>query len=376
MSIIGTYLWLAPPAAKKSGAGPQVVATLPVDPTLTPKGEEPPARQVSPTPTKAKPSPTPSPTNKAVSPAYNGTCDANSPYGFTVVTADSTLVALYKQMGVCWVRFQIHVDDIQSGGSYNWGTLDSVVALMNASGIHLDVPIQCFQGSCFSNPYTPTPDEMASFATQVATRYNGKSGHGYIDAFEIGNEEYDANSSFSISNYGPILKAGYQAIKAASPYAQVGMYGTFLSNPSRTTDVLNAIFGGGYGAYMDFMNFHYYNQGLDPRVDVDSMHPSFDHKWQMMNSIAARYGFGGKPIWVTEIGWPTQDMSGRSAVTPDVQSQYLSYVTDHASTSGIVKKIFWYTINYGDQPNTIYPTSGPLPAFNALKAYVKSKPVW
>ncbi|WP_165423050.1 glycosyl hydrolase [Ktedonosporobacter rubrisoli] len=309
-------------------------------------------------------------------PTYTGKCDENSPYGFTTVNADATLIALYRQMGICWVRYQIHVKSMLSGGGIYWGTLDSVVALMNSAGIHLDVPIQCFQGSCFKTPSIPTPAEMASFASQIATRYNGQNGHGYIDSFEIGNEEYDQNRKFAIDDYGPILKAGYQAIKAASPHAQVGMYGTFPSNPFRTMAVLESIFEAGFGQYMDFMNFHYYNQGLDPRVDADSTHPSFDHKWQLMHTIATRYGFASKPIWVTEIGWPLRPMDGRSAVTPDQQAQYLTYVTDQSANSGVIQKIFWYTIDYGYQPNNIYPPSGPMPAFYALKEYVRSKPVW
>lgn len=305
-------------------------------------------------------------------------CSASSPYGFTTPQADANLVSLYAQMNVCWVRYQIPVEQIETAPQvYNWSTLDAVVAQMNAAGIHIDVPIQCFQGPCFTNPSIPTPAQMAQFAGQIATRYNGKNGHGYIDAFEIGNEEYDANSSFLPQNYGPILEAGYLAIKAASPQALVGMYGTFLSNPNHTTQVLNAIFQGGYGSYMDFMNFHYYDQGLNPMTDADSLHPSFNHKWQLMHSIAAQYGYGNLPIWVTEIGWSLQPLPGRQAVTAQVQAQYLQYVTQQAALSGgIVQKMFWFTINDGSQPDSIYPPGGPLPAFDALKQFVQQNPLW
>src|SRR5438874_10966716 len=32
----------------------------------------------------------------------------NSPYGFTTIYADSQLVSFYKQLNVCWVRYQFH----------------------------------------------------------------------------------------------------------------------------------------------------------------------------------------------------------------------------------------------------------------------------
>lgn len=303
-----------------------------------------------------------------------GPCSAASPYGFTTVNADSSLVARYKDMNVCWLRYQIHQDDIEtSPGVYNWKVLDSVVIYMNSVGIHLDVPLQCFDAGCFSSqPAIPTAAEMTDFATKIATRYDGKHGFGYIDAYEIGNEEY---VSYDASVYGPILKAGYQAIKAVNPAAIVGMYGPYPSSLTRTNEIFGAIFSGGYGGYMDFLNFHYYNQGEDPTVTVGDR-PSFDLKWQTVHNIAAQYGYGSKPIWVTEIGWTVTPLSGRKNVTPEVQSQYMQYVTSKASASGTIRKIFWFTINYGSQGNNIYPPSGPLPAYTALQAFVKQYPIW
>jgi hypothetical protein len=305
---------------------------------------------------------------------------ASSPYGFTVVNVDSSLLSIYSQMNVCWARFQIHVSSIETGsGSYNWSELDSVVATLNAAHIHIDIPIQCFpqpsggSDQCFNHPVEPTPQQMTTFASQIATRYNGKNGHGYIDAYEIGNEEYEF---YSPSTYGPILQAGYQAIKAASPQAIVGMFGPFISSLSQTETLFTTIFSGGYGRYMDFMNFHFYNEGQDPSVTVGDR-PSFDLKWQTIHNIAAQYGFAGLPIWVTETGWTTTPLPGRAAVTPQQQAQYLQYVTNESAHSGgVVQKVFWFTVDDGNAGNTIYPSSGPLPAFSALQTYVQQNPAW
>src|SRR6266568_4143631 len=90
-----------------------------------------------------------------------------------------------------------------------------------------------------SQASTTGPTQMAQFATAIATRYDGKHGHGKIDSFEIGNEEYDqhytgdpvtSEQCRQASNYGPVLKAGYQAIKAVYPTATVGMFGQWLRN--------------------------------------------------------------------------------------------------------------------------------------------------
>ena len=40
--------------------------------------------------------------------ADNQPCTAASPYGFTTINADAQLVKVYKQLNVCWVRYQYH----------------------------------------------------------------------------------------------------------------------------------------------------------------------------------------------------------------------------------------------------------------------------
>ena len=390
LASIFAYVWLVPEDGRKTHikldptvnanktdvVGPLVITT----------------KQTTPTP---KGSATPKPGTKATTPAgqsYTGHCDNRSPYGFTTMNADSTLVGYYQQMNVCWVRLQIHESALQkSDGSYDFTVLDGIVGLMNSKHIHIDLPLECFNGpsgkgnsNCFSgSTYIPTAAEMKDFATQIAIRYNGRVGSaGYIDAYEILNEEPDFGINagiFDIANYCPILQAGYAAIKAptASPTAIVGMFGTFPTNPDYTAAVLNAIFKGGCGSSMDFLNFHYYNGGHDPSIVYDATHPTFDQKWQIIHNVAAQNGYGNKPIWVTETGWTIAPLGPIAPVTPDQQSQYLQYVSIHAGQSGTIQRIFWYTINMGDQTNSIYPTSkGPLPAFSALTNLVKQHPLW
>jgi hypothetical protein len=308
-----------------------------------------------------------SPTTPGPSGGGGGPCTAASPYGFTTINADNQLVTLYRQLNVCWVRLQVHEDQIQvRPGVYNWSNLDAAVATLNAAGIHIDFPLECFGGSCFSHPRKPTIAQMTRYATAVATRYDGTHGHGKIDAFEIGNEEYDF---FDPAAYGPLLKAGYQAIKAVYPGATVGMYGTFNQSLAHIQAVMQSV-ANGYSSYLDFANFHYYAHGGDPRI-TESNHPSFNEEWQAIHSILPN-----KPIWVTEVGWTTTPLAGMQVVSPQTQAEYLQYVTEQAAASGVIQRIFWFTINYGNQGDTVYPPSGPKPAFYTLKALVQQRPLW
>ena len=332
--------------------------------------------------------PGPKPTPTAITGGKGGPCNQNSPYGFTTIHADSQLVSVYKQLNVCWVRYQVHWWDKNKKGGIetapgvqDWSQVDAAVAAMNQAGIHIDFPIQSAPSwdmtqKCNGVPFLAGPDQMRAFATEIATRYNGHNGHGYIDAFEIGNEEYDnyyvpgdstSLQCRSASYYGPVLQAGYEAIKQASPNALVGMFGMWYHNLPHIQDFMTYLYSNGYGKYMDYMNFHYYNDSGDPAVSVGDR-PSFDVWWQTMHSIASKYGFASKPIWVTETGWPNQD--------PQTQNAHLQYIMSQASSSQVVQKVFWFTINYGNQSKSIDPPSGPLPAFHTFQQIVQQKPRW
>src|ERR1700674_2740087 len=128
----------------------------------------------------------------ANNPGRGGAC-FGSPYGFTTIHADSQLVTFYKQLNVCWVRYQFHWSKIEtSNGVYDWSQVDAAIATMNAANIHVDFAIQDAPDwhrtqicSGDGKPFLPGPAEMATFATAIATRYDSQHGHGYIDAFEI-----------------------------------------------------------------------------------------------------------------------------------------------------------------------------------------------
>lgn len=336
--------------------------------------------------------PTATPTTTVVSnPGPGGPCNTESPYGFTTIHADPQLVTFYKQLNVCWVRYQYHwgkqgnKPGIETApGVYNWGPVDAAIATMNAAHIHVDFAIQSAPTwdltqvcSADGQHFLPGPDELAKFATLLATRYDGKHGHGYIDSYEIGNEEYDNHFVPGLGNnqpcrsasyYAPVLKAGYQAIKAANPNALVGMFGLWWHYLPHIKDFTTYLFANGYGKYMDYMNFHYYHSSGDPSVTMGD-DPSFDVEWQTMHNIATQYGFANKPIWITETGWPDANAPA--------QNQYLQYVMTEAAKSHVIQKVFWFTIDYGHQADNIYPDGGtPLPAFYTYQALVRRMPQW
>src|SRR2546422_2347858 len=309
-----------------------------------------------------------------------------SPYGFSIWGYQTRVTA----SGVKWARLQRDWFTIEtSPGVYNFTGLDQDVAAANAPGVHISVPLQDAPGFrktqvCNGVNLFPGPAEMSTFAAIAAARYNGRNGHGFVDSFEIGNEEYDGYWGGTWANtlpcraanyYGPVLKAGYLAVKAQSPTALVGMFGMWWVNTPHIQGYMTWLYANGYGSYMDFANFHYYTGG-DPSLTSGST-PSYPLEWQTIRAVQAAYN-GVKPIWCTEVGWAVNS-NGQPGpiVSPALQSQYLHYVLDNSRTSGVMQRVFIYMISdTGSDGMNIYPPTGPLPSYSMLQSYMAQYPAW
>jgi len=313
---------------------------------------------------------------------------AASPYGFTLPVPPDQAKVNASHVG--WVRQGLDWSWMEtSPGVYNFGPLDQAVAQSNANGIQISVVIQDAPSfrktqSCNGVMLFPGPAEMSTFATVLATRYNGNNGHGYANSFEIGNEEWDgywggtwANTlpCRSAAYYGPVLKAGYQAIKAHSPNALVGMTGLWWEDTNHIQTYMTWLYQNGYGPYLNFANFHYYTG--NPSVTSGGV-PSYDLEWQTIHNVMAAYGDGAKPIWCTEVGFAISSVgqNGNPIVTLAQQAQYLQYVLDSSRASHVVQKVFIYTLMDNYDGMNIWPPTGPLPAYNMLVAYIAQYPTW
>ena len=319
--------------------------------------------------------------------------NTDTPYGFTVLTIfDQTTIDDLKELRVNWVRYQLNWSDIETKpGKYDWRKLDSAVALANANGIHLTFPLQlaptwALHQTCANRHILPDAQAMATFASAVAHRYNNHSKHGYIESYEVGNEEFDSlwtgdwNESTSCRRpdfVGPVLKATYLAIKAASPNARVGMNSMWWVSTTHVHDYMSWLYQNHYGPYFDFANFHYYICNESPDVTIGDR-PSFDLEWQTIHNVMTEYGDGNKPIWVTEVGWNTSSVyqSARCIVTPQQQAQYIVSTAQSAMTSHAIQHIFWYTINRERDGMSITQPGEKLPSFYALKKFIQQHPIW
>ena len=323
---------------------------------------------------------------------------STGPYGFSIFRDfNQQTVSELKQIGVTWVRFQLDWNGIEpQQGQFNWSTLDNVVTLANANGIHLDFPLQnapnwAKSQTCGGHPLLPGTTEIAQYATAVAQRYNGQNGHGYIDSYEIGNEEFD-NYLPPIKKItdkycpginllpiaGPDLKAGYQAVKAQSPNATVGMFAIWYPNVPHIQSYMQYLYQNHYGTYFDYANFHYYICNNNPSSSSGDR-PSYDQEWQTIHQVMAQNGDSGKPIWNTETGWSISSYAhpAKCNVSPQTQAQYMSYELNSAANSHVVQHLFWYTLSTQSRDDSVVQPQGTqLPSFYVMQQFAHQKPRW
>lgn len=272
----------------------------------------------------------------------------------------------------------------------------------------------------------PDPKQTAIFAEAVATRYNGKNGHGIIQAFEIGNEEYDSQNSDggSVNAYNDrspkyyinVLPVVAPVIRTANPAALVGMCAIWWNQIPHICDFLDAIYKASptMKSHFDYVNFHYYpfesgaSGATDPTqwkwaAQLKSTVPSFEQEWKALYEVMKANGDGDKGIRVTEFGWyatTNQPYRGtENLVTEEVQAKNFVTVLDSARTSSTVSHAFFWTLDYAPSNAAINRDASGNPisdafslvqvqyvngqaqtryvkAYTALKNYIAKYPQW
>jgi hypothetical protein len=219
------------------------------------------------------------------------------------------------EAGARWVRIDINWAQIQSRGpsSYDWGAIDRVVQGATARGMKV-LGIIAYTPSWArpagaSHTYGPDPSTYANFAAKAVEHYSAMGVH----AYEVWNEPNWQNfwtPRPDPAAYTRLLKAAYPAIKGADPQATVLTGGTAPAPTDGTNyapaEFLKAIYANGGGGSFDAVSHHPYG------------FPSFpgeSHEWsawhQMygtnpsLRSVMIANGDGGKKIWGTEFGAPT-----------------------------------------------------------------------
>jgi len=177
----------------------------------------------------------------------------------------------------------------ERGGGFDFSRYDQAVDDAARHGITL-LPI-LFSPPQWAQPVNDHIDEWRTFVRETARHFKDR-----LPAYEIWNEE-NIEAFWKEPDpvkYTEVLRAAYEEIKSVDPKLRV----VFGGAAGLALDYIEKAFKAGATECHDVMNVHPYRhpQPAEPMLSRDL---------KALRDLMVRYGEGGKPIWITEMGWPT-----------------------------------------------------------------------
>lgn len=401
---------------------------------------------------------------RAAAAGASATAGSNSPYGLTIAGSQFASIRagndFTNNLHVPWARIQIHMCDLFPIGytgcknppitnydpsdpnNYNWTIFDQDLMNAQANGLLVDFPLQSapggsYNGNLFLDPICshPTAYVFQQYAKALLAHVQsllsqGVIVQGVLQAIEIGNEDWSFSSlGLSCENdatvYAPIVEAvastlrKYDVFMAPPPligsfgYTHFGLVNDPNEPPARNVHTFWTTFFSyrdprkpgdqGPGRLLDYVNFHYYHNNVDPDAVIPptrgSIYPYGQDSFADVYSETLQDAQAFKvvnhsklpmPIWVTETGWALTDCNQTAAtVTPSNQSLYEQKMLEEARQSnallvrsrGAVTHLFLFSADEysspcGDNGMDISDNGTPQPAGMMLPAYIQSHPTW
>jgi hypothetical protein len=266
-----------------------------------------------------------------------------------------TLLPKGRAMGLQWTREEFVWANIEpSQGAYQWDIPDDRLWFMAKAGygvvgMILTTPPWARKPSCAGNYWCPPQDvnDFANFVSAIVERYDAdgqddSAGHPRVDYWEIWNEpNHAATWPGTPAEYGDLLIAGYNAVKQADPTARVLVGGIYVFDGTAGLAFLNQVLQSRPAAWnaFDVLSIHPYMPDAAPDAPGSDDFYLMLARLQRSKDWVDNHG-GGKPVWVTEVGWSTctagdGDCDGGFAKTADQQANYLIRTQTMALAKGI-----------------------------------------
>lgn len=180
----------------------------------------------------------------------------------------------------------------EKGGPFDFSKYDRIVDADEARGITV-LPI-VYGPPRWAYPAWQNLDGYAAFVRATVRRYGKR-----MPVIEIWNEANipafwkDPNPT----NYFALLKAAYTAAKEADPSVRVALGGM----AGWAHGFIRSLYEIGAKDYFDIVTVHPY---CNPYAPEGPLQRGFEN----LRKIMAEHGDAEKPIWFTEIGWPTHEV--------------------------------------------------------------------
>jgi polysaccharide biosynthesis protein PslG len=210
-----------------------------------------------------------------------------------------------------------------------------------------------------------SPQALSAFARYAA--FIVEHFKGRVHLYEMWNEWNLTTGNTrdgTAEEYVRFIKVVYPAVKAVDPSA-VLLAGA-IGGGARL-DWLSTMLSAGAQGYFDGLSIHPYNFAKTPRTG-----DAWAQDMLATESVIHRYTAGRDlPLYVTEMGWPTN-----GGISQKAAGVYLAQMFLLARTMNFLRGIWWYDFrddgwdkrNQENDFGLVDPDLNPKPAFTALKA--------
>jgi len=246
-----------------------------------------------------------------------------------------TMTTLAEEANILWDREEFTWHGIEPPEEpYDFSGHDAMVDIAERHGINVYGLVVEFEDLDTPSPYTEEHFEsFADFVSTLVDRYRGR-----IKYWEIWNEpelsEYWKPEPNAF-NYFQLLKHAYIKAKETDPSVKI----IGLATDSGALDFIEEVFQYGGLDYMDIVAIHPYSYP-DP-IETSYQFQAIAQIRELMRTYETE-----KPIWVTEVGYPTH--VGETGVSEDRQAELLVRTYLALISSGI-EVVTWYDfVNDGD----------------------------
>ena len=276
-------------------------------------------------------------------------------------------IELLRQAGVRWIRANVNwagLEPDRKGEINQWllAEYDYAIDRAHDAGLQVLMPIADGVPYWASSDPARYVDGGGTPRWEVNYRPQRMSDYGDFVRFVVGHFAPKGVQTYMIWNepnhprfwpsgpdasaYVPMLRAGYNAVKAASPEATVLLGGLSKSDFA----YLEGVYRAGGGDYFDAVAVQPYTYGVDPTDSWNGVHDWEDPDRISVNAFPAiqevrrsmvAFGDEEKDVWLTEFGYSTTTQDG--GVSAATQAEFLTKAYRYIERFPWVKALFWYS---------------------------------
>lgn len=197
---------------------------------------------------------------------------------------------LMQAAGIQWARADFSWSGVQPApDTWKFERCDAILATAKKYNIQI-LPILDYSNK-IGDPAWQHLDKWEVYVRKTVERYQDQ-----IPVWEVWNEQNLSGfwENPNPTNYLPLLKKTYETIKLINPDLKVAV-GGYSGTPFKYIESLYKLGG---GRYFDIMNVHPYSHPRPPERELEE-------RLIALRELMTKYGDKNKPVWITEIGWPT-----------------------------------------------------------------------